>query len=135
MLALCFDLLNYVLSRVVQSNVRKGVFHVVCSGRPTSMAPFPSHPLCFQAGNTGQHWATLGSMHQVLRGGRVDDCRRDKAVSLTDNKRVLFYATPRKIKVEGYVPEVGLCFWSEINKKCKSFQKRDKTYKWRGWRE
>ena len=73
----------------------------------------------------------------MLRGGRVDDCRRDKAVSLTDNKRVLFYATPRKIKVEGYVPEVGLCFWSEINKKkCKSFQKkRDKTYRWRGWRE
>ena len=46
----------------------------------------------------------------MLRGGRVDDCRTDKAVSLTDYKRVLFYATPRKIKVEGYVPEVGLCF-------------------------
>ena len=89
----------------------------------------PSLPTLFVSrqatlGNTGQHWATLGSMHQVLRGGRVDDCRRDKAVSLTDNKRVLFYATPRKIKVEGYVPEVGLCFWSEINKKCKSFQKK-----------
>ena len=52
----CFDLLNSVLSRFVQSNVRKGVFQVVCSARPTSMAPFPSHPLCFQAGNTGQHW-------------------------------------------------------------------------------
>ena len=73
----------------------------------------------------------------MLRGGRVDDCRTDKAVSLTDYKRVLFYATPRKIKVEGYVPEVGLCFRSEINKNCKSFQqqKRDKLYRWRGWRE
>ena len=36
----------------------------------------------------------------MLRGGRVDDCRRDKAVSLTDNKRVLFYAKLRKIVLE-----------------------------------
>ena len=65
----CSDLLNYVLSTAAQSNVRKGVFHVVCSARPTSMAPFPSHPLCFQAGNTGQHctgehWVTLGNTGQ-----------------------------------------------------------------------
>ena len=64
----------------------------------------------------------------MLRGGRVDDCGRDKAVSLTDNKIVLFYATPRKIKVEGYVPEVGLCFRSEINKKRKSFQRRQNIW-------
>ena len=64
----------------------------------------------------------------MLRGGRVDDCRTDKAVSLTDNKRVLFYATPRKMKVKGYVPEVGLCFRSEINKKRKSFQRRQNLW-------
>ena len=29
-----------------------------------------------------------------------------------------------KFKVEGYVPDVGLCFRSEINKNCKSFQKQ-----------
>ena len=29
-----------------------------------------------------------------------------------------------KFKVEGYVPDVGLCFRSEINKNCKRFQKK-----------
>ena len=71
----CFDLLNCVLSTAAQSNVRKGVFHVVCSARPTSMAPFPSHPLCFQAGNTEQHWAILGNTGQhwaTLRSMHVE---------------------------------------------------------------